>query len=328
MGRKFTAELRPGDRVDATFALTAKEMRAARTGEAYLSLELRDRTGRIPGIMFRPGREAEAVPVGVVVRTRGIVTEYRGVARVSVDSLTVADRYEPREILPTGTRDERELMAELRSLIASVKRPALAALLRAVFGDVGMMRRFRVWPATVDGHHSYLGGLLEHTVGVASMCAHLTEAISHADADLLLTGALLHDVGVVDAIDIGAGLHASDEGRLLGHSWLTIRRVESVLAALKTGVDGDDRAGLLHMIGAHDDREAGEGLRPQTIEALVLAHADHVDSDIARFLDVTGRARIVGERWTDADNRFGRHLRVPEGEGLRAGEGPRAGAVA
>ena len=154
MGRQYAGAVSVGESVDATFALRAKEMRASRNGEAYLSLEFGDRSGRISGIMFRPGREAESVPSGTVVHVRGTVTEYRGVRRISVDSLKPALRYEPRELLPASPRDTGEMMGELREHTRAIRDRGLFTLVTSVFGDRGFMARFRTCPATRVGHHA------------------------------------------------------------------------------------------------------------------------------------------------------------------------------
>jgi 3'-5' exoribonuclease len=324
MSRNFIAELEPGSRVDAPFALSGKEMRAARTGEAYLSLEFTDRTGAIPGIMFRPRSEAEAVPVGVVVHVRGTLTEYRGIRRISVESMRPAVDYDLRDIVPASMRDERELVGELRSLVRQVSHPGLRALLRAVFGDVGFMARFKASPATRREHHAYLGGLLEHTVAVARACDRLAESYPQIDADVLLTGALLHDIGVTDEIHIGPGMEETDEGRLLGHEVLGDRRLMRAAGSLQESLPAGVSLRLSHMLLSH--HAAMPGIPgPSTIEAVALSQADRADAETARYLDISARASLAGEAWTDASNTFGRRLAAP---GLPvAGEPPREGSA-
>jgi 3'-5' exoribonuclease len=311
MERVYAAALREGARVDAVFAMRAKEMRAARTGEAYLSLELADKSGRISGIMFRPGREAESVPTGTVVHVGGTVTSYRGMLRVSVESLRPVSEYDPRDLLPASTRDERELMSDLRELVRSVKDRHLGSILRAVFGDAAFMRRFRECPASQSHHHACVGGLLEHTVSVAGVCREIALRYPHVDADLLVTGALLHDIGKVDELAYDAGIQYTDEGRLLGHVVLGERRASAVIAAL-----GDVPAGLatrlLHvLLSHHGELEWGSPKRPSTLEALVLHHADNLDAKTVGFIEAASSAGMVEEPWTDAANLFRRPLYAP-----------------
>jgi 3'-5' exoribonuclease len=312
MERQYAADLKPGARVDAAFALTAKEVRAARTGEAYLVLEFTDRSGRIPGIMFRPRRDAESIPVGLVTRVRGVVTEYRGVTRISVESMQPAVSYDPSDMLPRGARDEDELLGHLRGLVRRVAHPGLAALLRVVFGDAGLMSRFKTCPASPGGHHAYLGGLLEHTVSVGQACRQLSSMRPELDSDLLLAGALLHDVGVVDEVSYETGITQSDEGRLVGHVVLGERRVRQAIMQLGDRVSPETGTLLSHLVlSHHGDDLQGAMPPPATLEAIALRHADRMDAETAGFVEITKRASQVGESWTDADNAFGCSLRVP-----------------
>jgi 3'-5' exoribonuclease len=310
--QQYATALTAGERVDSVFVLRSKEMRAARTGEAYLSFEFADRSGRIAGIMFRPTREAEAVPAGTVVRVRGTVTSYRGVTRVSAEAIRPVAEFDRRDLVPAGPRDEKELIGELRALVRSVKDSRLSAVLRAVFGDREFMARFKEAPASQGHHHAYLGGLLEHTVSVANLCGHLSAAYPQVNADLLVTGALLHDIGKVDEIEVSTGIGYTDEGRLLGHIYLGERRVRAAIDGLPESVPSDVVTQLSHvLLTHHGEMEWGSPKRPATLEALLLHHADNLDAKAAGFISATASASLVEEPWTDAGNLFRRPLWAP-----------------
>jgi 3'-5' exoribonuclease len=312
MGRRFIAEYAEGDRVDAVFALGAKELRATRTGDAYLALELADRSGRIGGVLFRPAPDVADVPVGAVVRIRGTVTAYRGVLRVHTTGMRPTTQYDPAELLPSGTRDQAELLGELRSLVQSVSEPGLAAVVRAVFGDAEFMRQFKVCPASQSYHHAYLGGLLEHTVGVATLCRALRDLYPHADADLLLSGALLHDIGKVDELTYTTAIDYTDDGRMIGHVVLGERRVRAVVERLGGTVSREVATRLSHVLLAHHgELEWGSPKRPCTLEALMLHHADNLDAKTAGFIAAAAAATRIDEPWTDAGNLFRRPLWAP-----------------
>ncbi len=299
MPRQYTVSLRAGDRVDTTFALRSKEMRSSRTGEAYLSLEFADRSGRIAGIMFRPGREAESVPAGTVVAVRGTVTAYRGVLRVSVDSMKPASRYEPREILPASPRDVGEMISELREHVRAISDPGLAGLVKTVFGDHGFMRTFRACPASRSEHHAYIGGLLEHTVAVAGLCRRMADLHPEIDGDLLLAGALLHDIGVVDELEFRTSIEYTDRGRLSGHGVLGDRRLLAGAAIAERPLTQDVLEHLSHMVLSHHTRGDQDGLpRPRTLEASVLAQVDALDARTSGFIAEGRVAGMVGEQWT------------------------------
>lgn len=312
MGRRFIAEMAEGERVDAVFALRGKEQRVTRSGEAYLSLELADRSGRISGVMFRPTPEASDIPVGAVVRVRGSITAYRGVARITVTAMRAVRHYDPAELMAVGTRDQAELLSELRFLVKSIADPALSALVRAVFGDSAFMKRFRVCPASQTYHHAYLGGLMEHTVGVATLCRALCDLYPHADADLLLAGALLHDVGKVDELVYTTAIDYTDDGRMVGHVVLGERRVHAAIEQLGGAVSREVATRLSHvMLAHHGELEWGSPKRPCTLEALMLHHADNLDAKTAGFIAAAASAARIDEPWTDAGNLFRRPLWAP-----------------
>jgi len=312
MGRLFIAEMAEGDSVDAVFALRTKELRTARTGDPYLALELADRSGRIGGVMFRPGPGAIELPAGTVVRVRGSVTAYRGVLRLSIAGMGPVKQYDPADLMPAGTRDQTELLIELRALVRSIADPALGALVRAVFGDAAFMRRFKSCPASQSYHHAYLGGLMEHTVGVATLCRALCDLYPHADADLLLAGALLHDVGKVDELAYTTAIDYTDEGRMIGHVVLGERRVRAAIERLGDVVPSEVATRLSHVLLAHHgELEWGSPKRPCTLEALMLHHADNLDAKTAGFIAAAAAASRIDEPWTDAANLFRRPLWAP-----------------
>lgn len=312
MKAMYVSSLKEGTSVDSVFALRTKELRATRAREAYLSMEIADRTGRMAAVMFRPNRAAEAVPSGSIVRIRGTVTTYRGVLRVSVDSMSPVSDYAASDMLPSGPRDTQELVSELRTLVRSVRNPGLSSLLRAVFGDKQFFSVFKECPAAQSYHHAYIGGLLEHTVSVATMCVCLAGLYPEVDKDLLVAGALLHDIGKVDELSFGTSIEYTDTGRLLGHVILGERRLRTAIASLKDAVSVELELQLSHvMISHHGELEWGAPKRPSTLEALILHHADNMDAKAAGFVAAAKAAALVEEPWTDAMNLFRRPLYAP-----------------
>lgn len=312
MKSQYAAELAEGSRVDAPFAIRAKEMRMARTGDAYLSLELADRTGQISGVWFRPTADSIAIPAGSVVTVRGTVTRFRGAKRISIDSLRAAEVWDPEDLIAGSPRDEAELVASFKVLVASVTDAGLSSILRAVFGDREFFARFRKCPGSQSYHHAYIGGLLEHTVAVAQLCRSLGASYPHADADLLVTAALVHDVGKVDELEFGTSIEYTSEGRLLGHVVLGLRRVQDAARRGRVRISDDALARLDHaVLSHHGELEWGSPKRPATLEGLLLHHADNLDAKAAGFCSATTGASMAEEVWTDASNLFRRPLYAP-----------------
>jgi 3'-5' exoribonuclease len=256
--------------VEGTYAVATKRRLRTRSGSPYLALELVDKSGRIEA---RVWNDVELLDTrfeeGDAVRVLGRVEQYRDRLQLEVRTLEAAPDADPAEYLPTIRRDADELDGFLDFLSAEIAYAPLQATVDAVFGDATVRRLFHLLPATPDGHHGYAGGLLEHTVGVATLARESTQLHPRLRADLLLAAALLHDVGRTAELRVGPGFRPTDEGRLLGHVHLGLRIVEERHAGLKPEV----LAELLHAIACHHDARAA-----RTAEAAVLYHANQLDA--------------------------------------------------
>ncbi|MCL2503612.1 MAG: HD domain-containing protein [Coriobacteriia bacterium] len=301
------AEVDDGEKVEATFCLCSKEIRVARTGDPYLAMELGDRTGTIPAVLFRPSETAVSVPSGVAVRACGRVTRFRGARQLSVDSLTAAERWDPADLIGSGTRAREELVKEFNMLARQVGHIGLRRLLRSVF-DAGYFERFSMCPASERGRRTYLTGLLEHTVAVASICRDAALRYEGIDTDLLLASALLHDVGVVDSLSFDTGVKVTDQGRLLGHAMLGVLKVRD--CALQAGIESAVLMRVEHAILSHHGKDDGSNEHPvpMTIEALALRQADVFDAQTVEFASALKGAALLEETWTDSSNAFERPL--------------------
>lgn len=312
MKGQYVRDLKDGLRADSLFSLRSRDIRSARTGDAFLSLELSDRTGSIPAVLFRPSPADEAVPIGSIVQVRGTVSTYRGTRRVSVESLLPVESFESRDFLPAGIRDGDEMLAELRTLVKRIREPRLRAVVRAVFGAPGFIGRFAACPAGTGRHHAYVGGLLEHTIAVATICESLAAAYGRSDHDLLLAAALLHDVGKTEELSFDTGFDYTDAGRLIGHVVLGERIVSHAINGLSRPLPDDVALRLRHAVLAHHgEREWGAPCQPCSLEALLLHHADNVDAQAAAFLEAVSGAAVLEQRWSDRSSGFGRPLLVP-----------------
>ena len=190
--------------------------------------------------------------------------KFRDRLQLDVRSLEASD-VDPTSLTPALRRDADELRGFLEFLVSELAHPGLAATVRAVLAD----RDLAAWPATPDDHHSYAGGLLEHTVGVATLARETTQLHPRLRPDLLLAAALLHDVGRTLELGPGPGFALTDEGRLLGHVHLGLRLIEERSEGLSAG----QRAELLHCVASHHDARAA-----RTAEASVLYHANQLDA--------------------------------------------------
>jgi 3'-5' exoribonuclease len=262
------AELAEDRVVEGVYAVARKRRLRARSGSDYLALELVDPTGRIEGRVWHDvelldSRFAE----GDAVRVLGRVERFRNALQLDVRSIEQADA-DPASLAPAMRRDPDELDGFLDFLAAELSHPGLKATVAAVL-DAETRKRLRALPAAPEGHHVYTGGLLEHTVGVATICRELCQLHPRLRADLLLAAALLHDLGRTVELEPGPGFRQTSEGRLLGHVHLGVRLIEERAKAL----DENARAELLHAVASHHDARAAK-----TAEASVLYHANQLDA--------------------------------------------------
>jgi 3'-5' exoribonuclease len=263
------AELAEERVVEGVYAVARKQRLRTKGGAPYLALELVDPSGRIDARVWHDvelldSRFAE----GDAVRVLGRVEKFRDRLQVDVRTLEAAPESDPADLAPAIRRDADELEGFLEFLTAEVAHPGLRATVLRFLDDKAIRTSLRRLPAA-ETHHSYAGGLLEHTVGVATICRETAQLHQRLRADLLLAAALLHDVGRTSELSAGPTFRHTDEGRLLGHVHLGLRLVEARAAALETEV----RAELLHAIATHHDARA-----TRTAEAAVLYHANQLDA--------------------------------------------------
>ena len=193
--------------------------------------------------------------------------------QVQVRAVEAAPDADPAEMTPTMRRDADELDGFLEFLIGEISHDGLATVAGSILLDPAVRASFRALPAAgADGHHGYAGGLLEHTVGVATLCRETAQLHPRLRADLLLAAALLHDVGRTVELGRGPSFRQTEEGRLLGHVHLGLRLIEERAAELDAAV----LAELLHAVAVHHDRQAA-----RTAEAAVLYHANQLDAQAA-----------------------------------------------
>jgi 3'-5' exoribonuclease len=259
------AELQEDRVVEGVYAVRMKRKLRTKSGAPYLALELVDPTGRVEARVWNDvelldGRFAEGDAVRVLAR----VDKFRDRLQLDVRSLESTD-VDPQTLTPSLRRDRDELGGFLEFLVAELSHPGLRATVEAALGD-GNLAAF---PATPDDHHSYAGGLLEHTVGVATLARETAQLHPRLRADLLLAAALVHDIGRTVELGPGPAFATTAEGRLLGHVHLGLRLIEE----RAEGLNAAQLAELLHCVAVHHDARGA-----RTAEAAVLYHANQLDA--------------------------------------------------
>jgi 3'-5' exoribonuclease len=264
------AELAEDRVVEGVYAVARKRRLRTKGGAAYLALELVDPSGRIEARVWQDVDLLDPrFQEGDAVRVLGRVERFRNRLQLDVRSVEPVPDVDSATLSPALRRDPDELDGFLEFIAGELSHPGLATVVARFVQDEELRRSLRELPAAPDGHHDYAGGLLEHTVGVATICRETSQLHPRLRHDLLVAAALLHDLGRVRELTRGPVYQQTGEGRLLGHVHLGLRLIEE----RAEGLGEDARAELLHAVACHHDARA-----VRTAEAAVLYHANQLDA--------------------------------------------------
>lgn len=310
---QFIKDISAGDEVSSLFLLSQASLSQARNGP-FWRLELRDVSGALEGKIWSPLAQnfSELTP-GTIVQLDGRASMYRDKLDINIDKLYVLteeehSRLDIAEFLPASSKQPVDMYDELSALCRKTLRyPAWKKFVLSVLKDEFVKERLLVAPAAKGVHHAYHGGLLEHTLGVANLCMKLADSYPELDRQLLLAGAVCHDLGKLWELKSGTVPDYTDEGRLLGHIELGLEAISPYL--VKSGLDHDLTIHFKHLIlSHHGELEFGSPKRPKTPEAFVLHFADNIDAKLAQFREVLGAMNSEGPDWSSFQATLGRFL--------------------
>lgn len=288
----YVEEIQANQEVSGTFIVSDKQLRTARNGTSFLTLKLVDKTGEIAArIWDRADETAAAIPAKGAVLVKGRSETFRDELQLNVTELSVVPPGEikPEDFLPACRQDVEKLFENLKLTAMRVKRRSLQSLLRHILGDRELMDRFKTAPAAKGMHHAYLGGLLEHSASVAALAAEICKCYPEVDADILIVGAILHDIGKIDEFVYDICIDYSTSGRLVGHMVLGVQILEEKIRSMKN-FPAEEAILLKHLILSHHGEIAHGAVRlPMTREAFLLHYADNIDAKM------NGLTRILSE---------------------------------
>ncbi|MGD9330406.1 MAG: HD domain-containing protein [Desulfobacterales bacterium] len=317
MKKIFIDMLSPGDTIDEAFALAEKTILQKRDGNQYLNIVLADRSGQIKGVVWDNVRAiAEAVASGDFVRVTGSVSEYRGTPQLVVKTMVPVPpaSVTADDFLPATDLDVDQLLERLIKLTRSMTTPWLKQLFTAFWQDEALVARFKKAPAAKMMHHAYLGGLLVHCLSMAVLADKIAAHYNGLDRDLLIAGAILHDIGKLHEFEYSAVIDYSDEGRLLSHIVIGLEMLDQKLGQIPD-VPRDQANLLKHMIISHHGDPAFGALEPpKTIEAVVLHYIDDLDSKVNAVRDFMAK-EDPSQRWTSYHRILGRHFYLGHDQG-------------
>jgi 3'-5' exoribonuclease len=315
--RTFCSDLQKGSRVDQVFLVESSNFKQTRNGKFFIQLELRDRTSSIKAIRWEATSELYAsFGVDDFVKVAGRVEEFQQHLQIIVDELSPVspDKVELADFLPQTSRDITAMMRELRTMVEEVKNPPLRQLLLDFLNDPEVQAGLPRCPAGKALHHAYIGGLLEHVLSLASAARRIAPNYPQLDCDLLVAGALLHDIGKLRELSFARSFRYTDVGQLVGHIAMGITWVEEKARRID-GFPLELLAHLQHIIGSHHGLpEHGAVKLPMTSEAIAFHHLDDLDAKLAS-LDTIRKEQRLGEeadsRWSMWNPALGRRIYFP-----------------
>lgn len=297
--------------VTTTFLVKAKEVRSKKTGEPYLSLILTDKSGNLDAKMWDNVEDVESTfSKDDFIKIKGLVQVYRNKKQLTIHRLRRCQETEVEfgDYFPKTSKNIEEMFGELYALAESVENDYLKQLLVNLLNDSEFTVKFKEAPAAKSLHHAWLGGLLEHTLSLCKLCQLTAQHYQEINLDLLLTGAILHDIGKIEELEYSRSFGYSTKGQLLGHMIIELDLVNQKISEiqkfplqLKTLVQ--------HLIVSHHgEYEFGSPKRPMFPEALVLHCLDNLDSKISSMLSIIGNDGSSDENWTAYNPMFGQPL--------------------
>ena len=315
MKQCFVASLKADQNITSYFLVCEKEVRATREGKSYLRMELGDCSGRVEARMWDNfERHAALFERDDFVKVQGRVESYRNKLQLMIEKIRPAEDHEVEaaDFFAHTTEDVDLLYAKLLEFVASVENPWLRRLLDSVVLDPAIIPRLKRAPAAKVMHHAYFGGLLEHVVSLCGLCKVVLSHYPEANADLLMTGALLHDVGKLEELSYDRSIGYTDDGQLLGHIVLECESVGRKIDAIP-GFPASLKTLVLHMLLAHHGRyEFGSPKLPMFREALMLHYLDDLDSKMGAVRSALASDKGEGY-WTQYSGALERRiLRVDE----------------
>ncbi len=293
--------LAKNDRIDHFLLIRRFDLRSTRSGSDFLSTELGDKTTSINANVWEGFAEiASRGKVGDVVKVEGTVEEYQGSLQIRVSSIRLAktsDEVSPKDFLPKSKRDLKVMIDEFNKRIKNNSNKYLKKLLTQIFTD----ERFELFsnaPAGKSWHHAYIHGLLEHTLEIIKICELMCEFHPELNKDLLVAGAMLHDLGKIEELSYDSAFEYTDKGKLIGHIVIASNIVRDEVKNIP-GFPVELENNLIHLILSHQGKlEHASPVVPKTAEAIALYQADELSAKVNAYENAVESELKDGSNWT------------------------------
>ncbi|MFO0913161.1 MAG: HD domain-containing protein [Pirellulales bacterium] len=314
--RKFIAQLVENEEVDEVFLASDKQLRPNRNGNLYLQMRLSDRTGMVNSMMWNAtDKTYRSFENGDYLRVQGTTQNYNGSLQIIAKQLEAVapSSVQESDFVQVSRQRREELIHQLTEFIRDLENPHLRSLGESLLIQPDLLDDFTRAPAAVKNHHAYQGGLLEHVVNLMQLSRAIAPRYPELNKDLLIAGALLHDIGKIREMTYDRHLGYTDEGQLVGHLVIGVEILnELIVAAEKLSAEPfppELAAQLKHMIVSHHGQyEYGSPKVPMTLEAIALHLLDNLDAKLEHFSQLIHEDANSDSRWTVYHPALGRKI--------------------
>jgi len=307
---RYIEDFKENERVVGHYFCKRKVSLMTKAGKSYLGLKLQDKTGTIDGKVWEFTNDIGAFEENDFIKIDGTVLSYQNELQIKLTKIRKSDEgeYDPADYIPCTDKDIESLYEQLSTLIKSVSNPFLRKLLTAIFTDGDVSETFKKHSAAKTMHHSYMGGLLEHTLSVTVICDFLSKQYMNVNRDLTITAAMLHDIGKIYELSPFPFNDYTDDGQLLGHAYLGIELIADTASKIEK-FPPKLLTLLKHcLISHHGEYIYGAVRRPKIIEAYILHCADDADAKLKAFETAIKEDNTMGQ-WMGYDKCLDRNLR-------------------
>ncbi len=310
---KFANELKAGDKFWGVFIISEKKIGTAKNGASFARLTLADRTGELNCFIWdKPVEKTDGIETGDAVGVAGLAEVMdRGRLRVKLEKIKKLEDSEIdlTQLVPASARDAGEMMAELEGIIDTIDDCHIKTLIARILNRADFREAFMKSPAAKGVHHNFIGGLLEHTLSVMNACSALYPALARygLNRDIILAGALLHDIGKIIEYTSGKVIDVTSEGRLIGHIYISAKITDEEIETIE-GFPAELRLQLIHLILSHHGQlEFGSPKVPMTKEAIFLHMIDDLDAKLAGINSIID-ATPDSDAFSTFSNIYGRYI--------------------
>ena len=282
MAHIFINEIQPGATIDGIYMINQPVLRSTTRGDLYIAMYVSDKSGRVNGRIWQATEELyNSLPKEGFANIKGRSEVFQNALQIVADHITTvpAEKVDINDYLPRTGKDVRRMFEETTKIVSEIKNPFLKALIKEFLSDKELMKNFCKAPGGTANHHSFIGGLLEHTHNMLNVAKAMLPFYPQLQSDLVLAGIFLHDMGKTEELSYDMAFGYTDSGQLLGHITLTINMVEEKAAAIE--VDKEILESLEHIILSHHGQyEFGSPKLPMTAEAFLISYLDNIDAKI------------------------------------------------